>query len=229
VSGSRAESLPLFNNRIIVALLAGGGFAILSKVIAGGGLSMRIFAAALLFISSFSVNATIVNIDFEDYTGGGGLTGVVESGGFTFTTGFSPGGGLIVFSPGLISGDYSLTWCPVCGLFMEAPSGTEFSLSSFDTYALAEPTEPVGPFTLTGHRGDGSTVVFSFPHTMSTQTVNLGGDWTGLIRVEFTPQYHSVFGNAIDNISVNVVPIPAAVWLFGSGLGLLGWFRRRQG
>jgi len=26
----------------------------------------------------------------------------------------------------------------------------------------------------------------------------------------------------------SAIPIPAAVWLFGSGLGLLGWFRRRQ-
>jgi len=35
-------------------------------------------------------------------------------------------------------------------------------------------------------------------------------------------------GIAIDNLSVQVVPVPAAVWLFGSGLGLLGWFRRRS-
>ena len=30
-------------------------------------------------------------------------------------------------------------------------------------------------------------------------------------------------------IDVNVVPVPAAVWLFGSGIGLLAWLRRRAG
>jgi hypothetical protein len=28
--------------------------------------------------------------------------------------------------------------------------------------------------------------------------------------------------------SITAVPVPAAVWLFGSALGLLGWMRRRQ-
>ena len=36
-------------------------------------------------------------------------------------------------------------------------------------------------------------------------------------------------GFSVDTVAmeVNVVPIPAAVWLFGSALGLLGWMRRK--
>jgi hypothetical protein len=30
-----------------------------------------------------------------------------------------------------------------------------------------------------------------------------------------------------DSITLNIVPIPAAVWLFGSALAGLGWMRRK--
>jgi len=32
---------------------------------------------------------------------------------------------------------------------------------------------------------------------------------------------------AIDNLTFSVIPLPAAFWLFGSAVGLLGWLRRR--
>jgi len=32
---------------------------------------------------------------------------------------------------------------------------------------------------------------------------------------------------SFDNVQLQVVPVPAAVWLFGSALGLLGWMNRR--
>jgi hypothetical protein len=38
------------------------------------------------------------------------------------------------------------------------------------------------------------------------------------------------FGDApmVSAGTISAVPVPAAVWLFGSGLGLLGWMRRRK-
>ncbi|MCC7258476.1 MAG: hypothetical protein IT486_08885 [Gammaproteobacteria bacterium] len=51
---------------------------------------------------------------------------------------------------------------------------------------------------------------------LSFATENLGGNaWAGVLRVK------------ANVTSVAVVPVPAAVWLFGSALGLLGWLRRK--
>jgi len=58
----------------------------------------------------------------------------------------------------------------------------------------------------------------------------LPGSYTAfIIGIEF-----DVSGNEIgtviapaSSLSLAVIPIPAAVWLFASGLGLLGWLRRR--
>ena len=57
--------------------------------------------------------------------------------------------------------------------------------------------------------------------------VNIGGD--------YYPEYYYTDENGESawiqkkiTVVVSEVPVPAAVWLFGSGLGLLGFMRRRK-
>jgi hypothetical protein len=52
--------------------------------------------------------------------------------------------------------------------------------------------------------------------------------WTQLVGGTSVVTISGVAGVAYEEISITAVPIPAAVWLFGSALGGLGWFRRRQ-
>ncbi|MGI9291615.1 MAG: PEP-CTERM sorting domain-containing protein [Gammaproteobacteria bacterium] len=57
-----------------------------------------------------------------------------------------------------------------------------------------------------------------YPVTAGWHNVIAGGDFQGLIQEQ---------SNMISG-TVTAVPIPAAVWLFGSALVGLGWFRRAQ-
>lgn len=56
--------------------------------------------------------------------------------------------------------------------------------------------------------------------TISMDAALLGGTWSSYIEGDFT--------NTYEGATVNAVPVPAALWLFGSGLiGLVGVVRRR--
>ena len=61
-------------------------------------------------------------------------------------------------------------------------------------------------------------------------TMQFGSEWSGIFRLSFSGQQEESFESGsyiyLDNVRVNVVPIPAAVWLFGSAVAGLGWMRR---
>jgi hypothetical protein len=81
------------------------------------------------------------------------------------------------------------------------PHGEDFLASSVDYGAL-----PLTYFEQT------SFVVHGDGHE---DTITLTSDFVG-------------GGYNVSIAGFHAVPIPAAVWLFGSGLGLLGWMRRKQ-
>jgi hypothetical protein len=66
----------------------------------------------------------------------------------------------------------------------------------------------------------------TFPRDLSiadTESYDFGGDWS--IRTQ-SPGLQDLY--VVQNLTVTAVPIPAAAWLFGSALGLLGWLKRRR-
>jgi hypothetical protein len=123
-------------------------------------------------------------------------------------------------------------YCPWCTTSMEKVSGETFDLLSFDLGSYLT-SGAVDQITITGFYAGGgqASKAFNFaPNAGMTSFTLAAADaalFSNLESIEFGT---SMLGGAgiIDNITVSAVPIPAAVWLFGSALAGLGWFRRKQ-
>ncbi len=183
---------------------------------------MKNLIAAVLLLSCGLVQAATITIDFEDPSlpNPGGPEGFVTQG-FEFTFGPDP----IPFENAFYTGG-RVAFCPGCDMYMENANGDVFSLYSFEGQGFPQPDDVT--IEITGFLAGGGTLFEVVPLTGDLQLFEL--NWDGLFRVEFNPTDSVDLGSfptIIDTVVVSGVPIPAAVWLFGSGLGLLGWMRRK--
>jgi len=122
----------------------------------------------------------------------------------------------------------------VSSLQPNTPTPSTFGGSyGYQPESLPNSSQVVGfgdDFTFSGYYG--IIMRFETPLTNEGDVIAIDTDlpsalWSSAYDVSgaYPPQLVSrVTGGTV----VNAVPLPAAVWLFGSGLGVLGWFRRRQ-
>jgi len=100
-----------------------------------------------------------------------------------------------------------------------------FDLLSLDASSLYNLS---GVLTLTGTKAYGGTVqqVLNLNDAISTYNIS-GMDKIVALDISFDgATYFAPYD--LDNISMNVVPVPAAVWLFASALGFTGLWRKRR-
>ena len=115
---------------------------------------------------------------------------------------------------------YIGNWDPVSGMFSSPGTIDNGALSLTDLYVGSfgglDGTQAIGRLNFTLGTG---TVTLS-----AMDSVGAGGwsAWDGVnIPYEFTVDYQGAV--------INPIPVPAALWLFGSGLiGLVGVARRRR-
>jgi hypothetical protein len=189
---------------------------------------MRFLFIAMLLVTS-AVNATTVTIDFENVSSGDltplYLPGPGDDGSKTFQTDgftFNLNGGLTETPENnyVYGSKIQQLFTPDAYVDMRRTDGQAFSLHDVDIFACEPNCLIWGAISIGG-------VVSTFS---TDNTADLGsGDWLNVTYVSFGNELEFGPSVAVDNIVVGAaVPIPAAVWLFGSALAGLGWMRRKQ-
>jgi len=120
--------------------------------------------------------------------------------------------------------------------------GSLFNLSSLDLFVTqypdGRPPAAYGPYRISALDASDQLLAeleIYGAESGAWQTILFDDSWHGINSLVITPsQTEIVFGTTLtgdmtlDNFAMTAVPIPAAVWMFASGLGLLGWLKRKQ-
>ena len=180
----------------------------------------RLSLITLLLLSA-SANAATVMIDFDGQTPGAGAPLTID--GYTFSDDGPTSNSVIEESGNNSFGVNDFWTCQAfsCGMNvigLDKQDGNNFALHS-----VGIEISDGGSLSVYGHMAGGG---------LASGLIG-SSDWLNLTDVtffaEFTcdpcgGQYNQL---TVDNISVSAVPVPAAVWLFGSALAGLGWLRRK--
>jgi hypothetical protein len=179
---------------------------------------MRSACLSLLFLFSTSVHA--VTVDFESDISNETISGF-SSKGFDFVGNAN----FWEVNPDAYTSDPGCGGCVGVGWLITASNGNAFSLESVDLAFFSQ----FGPeAAISGVvNGGGSVSRIITNNTWHTES-SFGAEWSDLASVGIYISSGVPQSLTIDNFSASIVPIPAAVWLFGSALAGLGWLRRRQ-
>jgi hypothetical protein len=172
-----------------------------------------------------SAQAVAATIDFEEFAGG--TFTPIASNGFTFT-GISDSG---FSSPYIYSNPSKVLAADAYQTSQFEPS----ALASIDFARTDSMAFALYSMDLEGFGGTVCATKASDSTSFCGGTADLGvGDWLNITSVSLYEEgvwsgAEISVGGSIDNIVVGAaVPVPAAVWLFGSALAGLGWLRRKQ-
>lgn len=190
--------------------------------------------ASLMFVGT--AYAGPVTIDFDDTLPTVAGLATYQEDGFTLNSNVAAGtlidqndvvrANIGIFSGGTTS--QSIFWGAngeTSTLSLANDGGLRFDLLSLDASSLYNLS---GVLTLTGTKAYGGTVqqVLNLNDAISTYNIS-GMDKIVALDISFDgATYFAPYD--LDNISMNVVPVPAAVWLFASALGFTGLWRKRR-
>ncbi len=165
----------------------------------------------------FDVISGTAGGDFQEYGSSAGFTGSIDAAGNMSLT---PTGllGTVGDFPSLVDARWN-----VDNFNGGAGAGTNFapnpvnSNTAYDTFSTGSATNAAG--TINGAAYDGTTAILVKGGT-------IGDDWGGFLGAQYFEVWNVAFAKTGD---LTTVPLPATIWLFGSGLvGLYGASRRKQ-